>query len=107
MNWILERLYNGIINLIEFLPLYSIIYGLFIGGDKPSRLILRSVMFILLAILVLIECKNEDVAISLILTSVGGFVVSLWYWFHTKKHPELPKLIEDAITKHLKKPSKQ
>ncbi len=107
MNWILERLYNRIINHIEFLPVYSILYGLFICGDKPSRLILRSVMFILLAVLVLLECKNEDVAISLILTSVGSFALSLWYWFRTKKHPELPKLIEDAITKHLKKPSKQ
>lgn len=107
MNLLLERLYDSIIRLIEFLPLFSIIYGMFICGDKPSRLILRSVMFILIAIPVFLECKNGDVALTLILTSVGGFAVSLWYWFRTKKHPELPKLIEDAITKHLKKPSKQ
>lgn len=107
MNWLLERLYDSIIRLIEFLPLFSIIYGMFICGDKPSRLILRSVMFILIAIPVFLECKDGDVALSLILTSVGSFALSLWYWLRTRKHPELPKLIEDAITKHLKKPSKQ
>lgn len=107
MNWILERLYDDIIRPIEFLPLFSIVYGMWIGGDKPSRLILRSVVFILLALLVFFECKNSDVGLSLIMTSVGGFALSLWYWLRTKKHPELPKLIEEARTKHLKKPSKQ
>ena len=63
MTVFIERFFEGLCNItvywLEFLPLICIIVGLFCG-DKPYRLLLRSLAFALIALPVFFKFKNED-----------------------------------------------
>ena len=69
-----------------------IIVGLFCG-DKPYRLLLRSLAFVLIALPVFFKFKNEEIALELFMVSIGSLALSTWYWFRVRKIPELPEAL--------------
>lgn len=72
-----------------------IIVGLFCG-DKPYRLLLRSLAFALIALPVFFKFKNEEIALELFMVSIGSLALSTWYWFRVRKIPELPEALRLA-----------
>ena len=72
-----------------------IIVGLFCG-DKPYRLLLRSLAFVLIALPVFFKFKNEEIALELFMVSIGSLALSTWYWFRVRKIPELPEALRLA-----------
>lgn len=93
------KLFEGLCNItvdwLGFLPLTCIIVGLFCG-DKPYRLLLRSLAFVLIALPVFFKFKNEEIALELFMVSIGSLALSTWYWFRVRKIPELPEALRLA-----------
>lgn len=103
MTVFIERFFEGLCNItvywLEFLPLICIIVGLFCG-DKPYRLLLRSLAFVLIALPVFFKFKNEEIALELFMVSIGSLALSTWYWFRVERFLNFPKHC-DWHTKHL------
>ena len=72
-----------------------IIVGLFCG-DKPYRLLLRSLAFALIALPVFFKFKNEEIALELFMVSIGSLALSTWHWFRVRKIPEFPEALRLA-----------
>ena len=94
-----ERFIEGTCNItvdwLGFLPLICIIVGLFCG-DKPYRLLLRSLAFVLITLPVFFKFKNEEIALELFMVSIGSLALSTWYWFRVRKIPEFPEALRLA-----------
>ena len=92
MTVFIERFFEGLCNItvywLEFLPLICIIVGLFCG-DKPYRLLLRSLAFVLITLPVFFKFK-------LFMVSIGSLALSTWYWFRVRKIPEFPEALRLA-----------
>ena len=99
MTVFIERFFEGLCNItvywLEFLPLICIIVGLFCG-DKPYRLLLRSLAFVLIALPVFFKFKNEEIALELFMVSICSLALSTWYWFRVRKISELPEALRLA-----------
>ena len=99
MTVFIERFFEGLCNItvywLEFLPLICIIVGLFCG-DKPYRLLLRSLAFVLITLPVFFKFKNEEIALELFMVSIGSLALSTWYWFRVRKIPEFPEALRLA-----------
>ena len=99
MTVFIERFFEGLCNItvywLGFLPLICIIVGLFCG-DKPYRLLLRSLAFVLIALPVFFKFKNEEIALELFMVSIGSLALSTWYWFRVRKIPEFPEALRLA-----------
>ena len=99
MTVFIERFFEGLCNItvywLEFLPLICIIVGLFCG-DKPYRLLLHSLAFVLITLPVFFKFKNEVIALELFMVSIGSLALSTWYWFRVRKIPEFPEALRLA-----------
>ncbi len=99
MTVFIERFFEGLCNItvywLGFLPLICIIVGLFCG-DKPYRLLLRSLAFVLIALPVFFKFKNEEIALELFMVSIGSLALSTWYWFRVRKISEFPEALRLA-----------